>query len=100
MQGSGPHQGGCAMNVTREDIIGMSGLDEDEIAAIAEHEHLPDVIAAALADYLLHQHRGAVVIRNMIKDDIRAAYDRGDTVKASLLFHVLHRFVADHPMGA
>jgi hypothetical protein len=88
------------MNVTREDIIGMSGLDEDEIAAIAEHEHLPDVIAAALADYLLHQHRGAAVIRNMIKDDIRAAFDQQDTVKASLLFNVLHRFVADHAMEA
>ncbi|HUG60705.1 MAG TPA: hypothetical protein VMP03_02605 [Methylomirabilota bacterium] len=85
------------MNITREDIIGMSGLDEDEVAAIAEHEHLPEVVAAALADYLLHSARGAATIRSMIKDDIRAALERGDEQHASLLFKALHRFVTDHP---
>ena len=87
------------MNVTREDIVGLSGLDEDEIAAIAEHEHVPDVIAAALADYLLHQDRGAAAIRAMIKDDIRGALERGDTAHAALLFGALHHFVRDHPPG-
>jgi hypothetical protein len=87
------------MNITREDIIGMSGLDDDEVAAIAEHEHVPDVIAAALADYLLHQQKGAAAIRRMIKDDIRVAIDRGDNSHAALLFKALHHFVAHHPQG-
>ncbi len=85
------------MNITRDDIIGMCGLGEEEVEAIAEHEHVPDVVAAALADYLLHQQRGAAVIRNMIKDDIRTALDRGDTVHAGLLFRALHHFVNAHP---
>jgi hypothetical protein len=87
------------MNITREDIIGMCGLDDDEVAAIAEHEHVPEVIAAALADYLLHEQRGAAAIRRMIKDDIRGAIDRGDREHAALLFKALHRFVAHHPQG-
>jgi hypothetical protein len=88
------------MNITREDIIGLSGLDEAEVAAIAEHEHLPEVIAAALANYLLHRDQGAHAIRAMIKDDIRDALEAGDTAKASLLFKALHHFVTEHPMDA
>lgn len=88
------------MNVTREDIIGMTDLDEEEVAAIAEHEHLPEVIAAALADYLLHRRHGADRIRGMIRDDIRAAFDRGDRAHAALLVKVLHRFSAEHPPEA
>jgi hypothetical protein len=88
------------MNITREDIVGLSGLDETEIAAIAEHEHVPEVIAAALANYLLHQDRGAHVIRSMIKDDIRSALDAGDTGRAALLFGALHHFVTEHHMDA
>jgi hypothetical protein len=84
------------VNITREDIIGMSGLTEAEVAAIAEHEHVPEVIAAALADYLLHHEKGAATIRRMIKDDIRGAIGRGDTAGASLLVAVLHHFVTEH----
>lgn len=84
------------MNITREDIIGMSGLTEAEVAAIAEHEHLPEVIAAALADYLMHHEKGAATIRRIIKDDIRDALGRGDAGQVSLLFAVLHHFVTEH----
>jgi hypothetical protein len=44
----------------------MCGLDADEVAAIAEHEHLPDIAAPALAAYLLKQAGGAERIRQMI----------------------------------
>ena len=36
----------------------MCGLDADEVAAIGEHERIPDIAAAALADYLLKQAGG------------------------------------------
>lgn len=84
------------MNITRDDIIALCGLTEEEVAAIAEHEHLPDVVAAALADYLLHQRYGVETIRHMIKDDIRAALGRGDRPRASLLMGALHHFLQHH----
>ena len=84
------------MNITREDIIAMCGLEEDEVAAIAEHEHLPDVVAAALGDYLVHQRLGPETIRTMLKDDIRRAIDNGDRARASLLMKALHHFVSEH----
>ena len=46
------------MNITREGCIALSGLDEAEVAAIAEHEHTDDMAAAALAHYLRHQPGG------------------------------------------
>ena len=39
--------------ISLEDCIGLCGLDEDEVAAISEHEHIPEIAAAALANYLL-----------------------------------------------
>ena len=39
--------------ITLEDCIGLCGLTEEEVLAIAEHEHLPEIAATALAEYLL-----------------------------------------------
>ena len=84
------------MNITREDCIALCGLDEAEVAAIGEHEHMGDVAAAALAHYLLHQQGGAVVIRDMIVDDLRAALKRHDRRRAKELFIALRHFVGEH----
>jgi hypothetical protein len=35
--------------------VAFCGLTEEEVLAIAEHEHLPEIAAAALASYLVHQ---------------------------------------------
>ena len=47
----------------------MCGLTEDEVLAIAEHEHLPEIAATALAHYLLSREHGSEEIRDMIVDD-------------------------------
>jgi hypothetical protein len=44
--------------ISLEDCIGLCGLDEDEVAAISEHEHIPEIAAAGLANYLLQQPHG------------------------------------------
>ena len=41
--------------ISLEDCIAFCGLDKDEVAAISEHEHIPEIAATALADYLLKQ---------------------------------------------
>ena len=83
--------------ITLEDCIGMCGLDEEEVMAIAEHEHIPEIAAAALADYLLHQEKGAAIIRTMIVDDLRVALERHDHDHARDLFMALRHFVSTHP---
>jgi hypothetical protein len=83
--------------ITARDVMDMCGLSDDEIAAVAEHEGLPDVNAAALAEYTMHLHKGPQAVLLMISEDIRAALRRDDVGHARELYAVLHRFVAEHP---
>ncbi len=83
--------------ISMEDCIAMCGLDEDQVLAIAEHEHVPEIVAAGLAQYMLRSSQGSVAIRNMIIDDIRRAQQRVDKPHVQHLLHVLHHYLRDHP---
>ncbi|HTW35758.1 MAG TPA: hypothetical protein VMD53_14160 [Rhizomicrobium sp.] len=83
--------------ITLEDCIAMSGLDAEEVAAIAEHEHVPEIAASALANYILRKIGGEKEIRQMIVDDIRAALDDGRMEHATELFMALRHFLSLHP---
>lgn len=85
--------------LTLEDCIGLSGLDEEEILAIAEHEHIPEMAAVEMGNYLCHTPEGERRIRRMIVDDIRAARARGDTRHAAVLKTALKHYVAEHHPG-
>lgn len=83
--------------ITMKDCIALCGLTEDEVVAIAEHEHVPEMAAAAMGRYLLKKAHGAEEIRDMIRDDIHEALSRGDKDHASELLMVLRHFLATHP---
>lgn len=83
--------------ISLEDIEDMALLTREEIAAVAEHEHLPELNAAALADYLMHLHHGPQAVQRMICEDIRAALRAGDAAHARELFAVLRHFIEAHP---
>jgi hypothetical protein len=90
-------QGARKVLITLEDCIAMCGLTEEEILAIAEHEHIPEIAAAALAQYLLSQEHGPEKIRAILRDDIRAALARGDRQHARELLMALRHFLLVHP---
>jgi DNA repair protein RadC len=83
--------------ISLEDCVGLCGLTEQEVLAIAEHEHVPEMAATALAQYLLKQEHGIDQIRDMIVHDIRQAQQRQDRQHILVLLHVLHRFLKAHP---
>jgi hypothetical protein len=83
--------------ISQEDCVALSGLSEEEVAAIAEHEHIPDIAAAALGNYLLHIEHGTERIREMIVDDIRIALDRAKFEHAQELFMALRQLLSDYP---
>jgi hypothetical protein len=83
--------------LTLKDVIGLCELTEEEVRAIAEHEHLPDIVAAELANYLVHCEDGIPRISRMIVDDIAVAERRGDAGRALALKATLKHFVASHP---
>jgi hypothetical protein len=83
--------------ISLEDCIALCGLTEKEVLAIAEHEHVPEIAAAAIGRYLLKEPNGPGKIRDMMRDDIHDALSRGDSDHASELLMILRHFVATHP---
>ena len=83
--------------ITLEDCLAMCDLTEAEVLAIAEHEHIPEIAATALGHYLLCQDHGTETIRDMLRDDIRAALARNDRDHARELFMALRHFLSTHP---
>jgi hypothetical protein len=82
--------------LTIEDCIALSELTPEEIAAIAEEEHLPQIVAAELGCYLVHTAEGRKRIKAMIRDDIETAHAHGDFRHAAKLKLVLKHFIAEH----
>jgi hypothetical protein len=83
--------------ISLEDCIALCGLTEQEVMAIAEHEHVPEIAAAAMGRYLLKKPNGPEKIRDMVRDDIHDALSRGDKEHASELLMVLRHFLDTHP---
>lgn len=85
--------------ITIEDCIGLCGLTRDEVDAIAEHEHIPEAAATALAAYLMHKQHGDERVRDMIRDDLRTALAHGNRQHAADLLATLRIFMAEHAGG-
>lgn len=85
--------------ISLEDCIALCGLSEKEVLAIAEHEHVPEVAAAAIGRYLLKEPTGAQKIRDMMRDDIHDALSRGDREHASELLDGPEAFRGDPSRG-
>ena len=79
------------------DCIGLCGLTEEEVMALAEHEQIPEIVAAALAQQLLCQSDGCRKVAAMIADDVNWAVARGDQRHAEELRTTLHHFVKTNP---
>jgi hypothetical protein len=85
------------VNLSLQDCIALSDLTDEEIAAIAEHEHIPEIVAAELGSYLVHSPDGIPMLKRMIVEDIEAARRRGDLDHCLKLRLVLHHFIETHP---
>ncbi len=83
--------------LTYQDCLGLCDFTEEEIRAIAEHEHVPEIIALELGEYLVHMPDGEARIRRIILDDMAEAERTGDTERHERLRLILMHFIATHP---
>jgi len=83
--------------LTLEDCIALCGLTEDEVRAIAAHEHIPEVAAAELGNYLASSPEGELCIKAMIRDDIAQAVGGANRERALVLKLMLRDFCLQHP---
>ncbi len=79
--------------LTFEDCLGLCDLTEDEIKAIMIHEHIPEITAAEMGEYLVHRPEGPPRIRAMIRDDIDEAQKHGNEKEVLRLKLVLRHFI-------
>ena len=80
-----------------EDCIALCGLTEEEVLAIAEHEHIPEMAAAEMGNYLVQTPEGEMRIKAIIRDDIAHARARGERNRELALRLVLHHYLEGHP---
>jgi len=59
--------------LTLQECIDLSGLEVEEIEAIARRERIPEIVAAQLGNYLLATSDGRRRIRRMIADNLSEA---------------------------
>ena len=80
-----------------EDCIALCGLNEEEVLAIAHHEHIPEIAAAELGNYLVRTPQGEMRIKTIIRDDIAEARANGDRLRELALKLMLRNYVLQHP---
>jgi hypothetical protein len=83
--------------ITFEDCLAFCELTEDEVDAIAEHEHLQGTVALEMGSFVIQGPDGELRVRSILLDDIGAAQQRGDLVRAARLKQTLRRFIEQHP---
>ena len=64
-----------------------------QYARIAEHEHIPEVVAAELGQELLKSPEGRSRIRRLMEENLELAAQGGEQDKAAHWKRVLDRFV-------
>jgi hypothetical protein len=83
--------------ISYQECLEFSDLTEEEVAAIAEHEHIPDAAALELGVYLLGKADGISTIAGMIRDDLEVARARGDVPRVLRLRQALAHVLSRHP---
>lgn len=71
--------------LTLKECIEFTDLCEEEIDAIAEHEHLPFVLALERGAAMMNETWGPTAVRQMIWDDYLTAEAQGETDHAAML---------------
>ncbi len=84
--------------LTLADCVAFCGLSEDELQIVADHEHLPLVVAAELAADLLKTAKGTYLIRSYMLDQLEKAAANGRHQEAKRLDRIISKFVSGHPI--
>ena len=84
--------------LTIQDVIDYCDLDSGEIAAVAEHEHLPTAIAAELGETLLNTPEGVFRLHEMIVENMQHALEIGEYEHVRELAATYQHLQRTHPL--
>ncbi len=81
-----------------QDVIDYCDLNKGEIAAVAEHEHLPMTIAAELGESLLASPDGVLRLHAMIVENMEHALKNGHYEHVVELGEIYKHLQRTHPL--
>ncbi|MBU1366018.1 MAG: hypothetical protein KKE51_19540 [Gammaproteobacteria bacterium] len=81
-----------------QDVIDYCDLDEGEIEAIAEHEHIPVAVAAEMSEVLLCTPDGVCRLHSMIIENMQHAIEAGRYEHVKDLAQTYQHLQRTHPI--
>lgn len=81
-----------------QDLLDYCDLSQGEVEAIAEHEHVPLVIAAEMSECLLGSPEGVCKLHAMIADNLERAKKSGRFQHARELESTFQHLRRTHPL--
>jgi len=82
--------------LTLQECVDMSELGNEAIRAIAEHEHIPELVAAERGQELLKTAAGIAEIRRILEAHLALAVEASKQDKILDRKRVLDRFIASY----
>ena len=83
--------------LTLKECLEFCDLTEEEINAIAQHEHVPEIVAAEIGSCLMQSNEGIDLIKRYMLEDIKNAELGGRPGKVQRLHQTLDHFNKIHP---
>jgi hypothetical protein len=81
-----------------QDVIDYCDLERGEIEAIAEHEHIPVVVAAEMSEQLLGSPQGVYQLHSMIIENMQHAMASGEYQHVKDLAETYEHLQRTHPI--
>jgi hypothetical protein len=86
--------------ITLNDCAAMCVLDHEDLAQIAEYEHIPEVANATLSTYMAHPNAAnSNALCKLMIGDIRNALDEGFVHHATEVVMALREFLERNPQA-
>jgi hypothetical protein len=86
------------MMLSIQDVIDYCDLERGEIEAIAEHEHVPVVVAAEMSEQLLSTPQGVYRLNTMIIENMEHALEHGEYQHVKDLSETYMHLQRTHPI--
>ena len=84
--------------LSMQDVLDYCDLDRGEIDAVAEHEHLPTMLAAELGESLLSTPQGVFRLHAMIIENMQEALEVGHFEHVKELAQTYEHLQRSHPL--
>lgn len=84
--------------LTYKDCLDWSDLDQNEVDAIAEHEHMDQILALCYGQQICQGGNASRRMRRILIDDIRHAQEHHNLIHAQELRQLLNHYIKTHPV--